>query len=397
MDVSRRRALGGLLGVAGASLVGCADQAAAPAASTGAASTPTRTQTQTSRPTSATTSASSATPTPTTTSSSAAPARPTWPLTGEPVGDASKLRHAAVGVKVPDTQGEHPQVGLDKADIVFVEMDGYRDAAGYSSTRLLPVFHSRMPDAVGPVRSLRPVDVPLLSPMHAIVGNTGGAGWVLNYVEQADAYVEGMLSYMNTRGTGSYSIDPRRVRVLGGVTYYDRAVLCHPTVLARQSRTFSTAPPMPYFPFAADAAGASTATGSAAGTIRVPWKGNDYAMSYAYDSGTRTYLRSMPWGRHVLANGVRVAPDNVLVIRAGQTYRKLVSGRGAVEPVHEIMDARGSFFYFHGGRGVTGTWAKTAINERFSLTLDSGEPLRMAPGQTYVELVATRAPVTFKA
>ena len=92
--------------------------------------------------------------------------------------------HAAVAVKVPDNRNEHPQRGIDEADIVFVELEGYRDAYGYSGTRLVPVFHSRMADSVAPVRSIRLVDIPLLSPMNALIGNTGAAPWVVNYVKR---------------------------------------------------------------------------------------------------------------------------------------------------------------------------------------------------------------------
>ena len=99
--------------------------------------------------------------------------RPRWPLTGKLLKDKSEAHHAAVAVKVPDNRQEHPQRGIDKADIVFVELEGYRDPSGYSGTRLVPVFHTRMPDTVEPVRSIRPVDIPLLSPMDALIGNTG--------------------------------------------------------------------------------------------------------------------------------------------------------------------------------------------------------------------------------
>ena len=56
--------------------------------------------------------------------------RPRWPLTGKLLKDKSKARHAAVAVKVPDNQHEHPQRGIDEADIVFVELEGYQDAVG---------------------------------------------------------------------------------------------------------------------------------------------------------------------------------------------------------------------------------------------------------------------------
>src|SRR3954451_7548828 len=220
------------------------------------------------------------TPTPTTTTPTASPTasvdnRPRWPLTGKLMSNPADAKHAAVAVKVPDNKNEHPQVGLDQADIVFVELDGYRDSSGYSSTRLVPVFHSRMPDDVAPVRSVRPVDIPLLAPMGAVVGNTGATGWVGNYVKHWGRFVEGTLTYMATKGSGAYSIDPARVRTYQGNTYYDRAVVCHPAVLARQTRKFRSGPAHSYFPWAATAAEVSTAHGKPARTVRVPWKGGD--------------------------------------------------------------------------------------------------------------------------
>jgi Protein of unknown function (DUF3048) N-terminal domain/Protein of unknown function (DUF3048) C-terminal domain len=370
--IDRRTLLLGVLGVAGVAVAGCSNDEP-----TGAAA--------------GTTPPTSAPPSPT---PSPSDTRPRWPLTGKLLKDPAAAQHAAVAVKVPDNRREHPQVGLDKADIVFVELDGYRDSSGYSSTRLMPVFHSRMPDDVGPVRSVRPVDVPLLSPINAVVGNTGATGWVGNYIKHYGADVEGLLTYMATKGTGSYSIDPARVRKYQGVTYYDRAVVCHPEVLARQTKKFRKGPQHLYFPIASTEAEVSTASGKDARVVRVPWKqGDSYDMTYTYDEKSGRYLRSMPWGKHVLANGTRVATDNVLVIRAKQRYGKIYRGRGGVEPVHEIINAKGSFYYAHGGKYVTGTWAKGAVDKPFQLTLPDGSPLKMAPGQTYVELPQSTAKI----
>ena len=169
--------------------------------------------------------------------------RPRWPLTGVLLKNPKKAQHVAVAVKVPDNKYEHPQRGIDKADIVFVQLEGYLDADGYSGTRLMPVFHSRMADTVEPVRSIRPVDIPLLSPMNAIIGNTGAAKWVINYVKHHRKHLEGMLSYMNTLGTGSYGTDQSRVYNYQGKTYYDRANVCHHAVLAKQTKRFRKGPP----------------------------------------------------------------------------------------------------------------------------------------------------------
>jgi DUF3048 family protein len=369
----RRTLLLGMLGAAGMGVAGCSGN-------------------------STRNSASGASPAPSGSLSAEAATPPRWPLVGTLLDNVSAAQHAAVAVKVPDNKNEHPQVGLDKADIVFVELDGYRDSSGYSSTRLVPVFHSRMPDNVAPVRSIRPVDVPLLSPIGVVIGNTGASGWVLTYVERYGQYLEGTLSYLATKGTGSYSIDPSRVRKLHGVTYYDRAVVCHPKVLAKRTTKFRTGPEQAYFPFASTDAEVSTASGLDARTIRVPWKKADtYDMGYSYDEKSGRYLRSMPWGPHVLADGRRVVTDNVLVVRARQHYAKIYAGSGGVEPIHDIIDTTGTFYYFHGGKYVTGTWTKGAVNELFRFTLADGRPLKMSPGQTYVELPQINAKVRITA
>ena len=118
-DVSRR---GVLLGLVGVLVAGCT----AP----GEVSTPSPSAVPTPTPT----------PTPISTLTPVVDSRPRWPLTGALLDDPAAAAHAAVAVKVPDTKVEHPQLGINDADLVFVELDGYLDAAGDSSTRLVPVF-----------------------------------------------------------------------------------------------------------------------------------------------------------------------------------------------------------------------------------------------------------------
>jgi len=364
--ITRRTAL---LGVVAAALSACSkDPTPPPAPAAPAATTPSPTPV-----------APTPKPTPVDT-------RPRWPLTGQLLKDEADARHAAVAVKVPDNQQEHPQRGIGDADIVFVQLEGYLDASGYSSTRLVPVFHSAMPDTVEPVRSIRPVDVPLLSPMDAIIGNTGAAKWTIAYVKKYSKHLEAMLSYLATKGTGSYGTDPSRVYQYQGQTYYDRATTCHPKVLAKQTKRFRSGPPRVYFPIAASDEEVSTAKDKGKGgkTLKVPYKGDGYLMGYTYDKKTKRYLRSMPWGPHVLADGKRVSTDNVLVIKARQHFEHH-------EPMHDVIDAKGTFYYFHQGRYVTGTWRKGGVAEPFSFALTNGEPLRMAPGQTFVELPDTKA------
>ena len=360
-----------LFGALAGSLAACSDKAPpAPAPAAAPAGTPT--------PTPA--------PTPSPSPTVKVDTRPRWPLTGELLKDKKDARHAAVAVKVPDNRQEHPQRGINDADIVFVQLEGYLDGDGYSSTRLVPVFHSKMPDTVEPVRSIRPVDVPLLSPMDAIIGNTGAAKWTIKYVKKYRKHLEPMLSYLATRGTGSYGTDQSRVYQYQGQTYYDRATTCHPKVLAKQTKRFRDGPPQLYFPIASHKSEVSTVGGKKGRTLKVPYKGDDYLMGYTYDKKSGRYLRSMPWGPHVLADGKRVWIDNVLVIKAHQHFEHH-------EPFHDIIDEKGTFYYFHGGRYVKGTWRKAGVAKPFTFTLKDGRPFKMAAGRTFVELPDTKAKI----
>jgi hypothetical protein len=385
--VSRRTAVIGAVGVAGATLVGCT-------------ATPAPAQTQAPATSGAPVPSQSATTAPVDTT-------PRWPLTGKVLENAADAKHIAVAVKVPDNKGEHPQIGLDKADIVYVQMDGYPAQVGKTSTRLVPIFHSRFADTVNPVRSIRPVDIPMLSPIGAIIGNTGAFPWVLDYAKEFTEYIVPMMSYMNAKkgAPGAYGILASRVRSINGITYYDRAVSCHPKVLAKATKKFADGPQQMYFPWAAsDEEVSTTVSGKPAAVVSVPWKkGNSYNMTYTWSAKAKKYLRSMPWGPHVLAGGTRVATDNVLVIRAKQIFGKIYAD-GHIstepghhfEPIHEIINNKGTFYYAHGGKYVTGNWTKGAVNEVFQFTLADGTPLKMAPGQTYVELPNLNAKVQIK-
>lgn len=379
-SVSRRTLVVGAIGAAGAAaavplLAGCTPSAAA---ETPVPSAP----------------AATPAPTPEPTPTATGDPRPRWPLTGELLDDPKQAEHAVVAVKVPDNQGEHPQDGINEADIVFVQLDGYPAGLYQSGTRLLPVFHSSFAPDVAPVRSIRPVDIPLLSPMEAVIGNTGAAGWTLKYFKKNGTALDFKRTYMATKGKSpkAYSIDGARVRTIKGQKYYDRAVVCHPENLAQHSKIVTT-PQVLYFPFATGDEVPSTQTaGKPATSVSVPWKkGDAYNMGYSYSEKKEQYQRSMPWGKHVLSDGARVTTDNLLVILAKQHFAHK-------EPFHDITGEEGDFYYFHGGAYVQGRWAKgTDVRSLFTFTLDDGSPLKMAVGRTFVELPHTSAKVGIKA
>jgi hypothetical protein len=321
---------------------------------------------------------SSPAPTPTATTDQ----RPRWPLTGKLVEETAAAQLAAVAIKVSDVQSAHPQAGLNSADIVFAEPNGI------SYIRLCAVFHSQMPELVGPVRSIRPVDVPLLSPLKPVFGNTAAAFWVMNYVKSFSRYIENLYSFKaGVHGTKAYYTMPHRFRV--------HSVFCRPAELRKLAVRNTAAPAAPYLPFAVgDEQPSTEASTRAARTISVQWgPGDTWNTSYHYDAKKGRYLRNEPWGPHVLLDGKRVVTDNVLVVRAKWKMDKIFHGGGAPDPVVSIINGTGTFYYANKGTYVTGTWTKGAVNEPFQFTLADGSPLKIAPGRTFVELPQINAKV----
>lgn len=300
--------------------------------------------------------------------------------------DPAVLTRPAVAVKVPNLKIEQPQLGINEADIVICQPNGD------SSTRLCPIFHSTFAEAVGPVRSMRPADVPLLSPIFPVLGNTGAASWVNNYIQAHSERLE-VMTYLDFKKTGAYSVDKARLYTAGGKAQYDRAIQAHPAKMAEIAKQAGA--PGPYLTFAQDAASSSAAGGAAATRVVIPYgPAHKYDMSYDYDATSGRYLRSQPWGEHVLADGTRVDTDSVLIVKAKWEYGKIWKGKGDPDPVIELIDAEGGFVYLHGGTSVAGTWRKGAIEEPFSFTTDAGAPLLVAPGRTWIELPRPMADVS---
>jgi hypothetical protein len=65
-------------------------------------------------------------------------------------------------------------------------------------------------------------------------------------------------------------------------------------------------------------------------------------------------------------------------------------------PILELTNGSGRLVALAGGHSVAGTWSKGPVNGTFVLRTDSGQPLLLAPGNTWVEMPAAGASVTIR-
>ncbi len=274
-----------------------------------------------------------------------------WPLTGRRAEHPLPKRRAVV-VKIENTGNSAPQVGLGAADLVVQQLvEG-------GLTRLAVFYHSRVPSDVGPVRSLRTSDIGIVKPADALLVASGGARRALRRMESARVRLV-------TGGDAYHRVDGRPAP-------YDLFVRLSRLAKARAKGE----PPEPYLPWGdAKALG----TGKPAGRIEARYS-RGTVNSWTYRG--RTYRRSIDHatGR----DDFRV--DAVLALRVAVTDAGYRDPAGNAVP-ETILSGKGAATLFHHGRAYEGRWYKRSPGAPLRLATTTGRPLRVPPGNTWVELV----------
>ena len=105
-------------------------------------------------------------------------------------------------VKIDDTNAAHPQIGIEDADLVYVEqVEG-------GLTRLAAIYTSKLPPLIGPIRSARISDIELLAQFGRVGFAYSGAQSKMRPVI-AEANLENLSAERNPPSI--YGKDPNRI------------------------------------------------------------------------------------------------------------------------------------------------------------------------------------------
>jgi hypothetical protein len=91
------------------------------------------------------------------------------PLTGLPVSDPAVLKRRPLMVRIGNDVGARPQRGLNKADMVYEEI------TEWWITRFTAIYLSETPEIVGPVRSVRLINLQLVPQYGGALAHSGGS------------------------------------------------------------------------------------------------------------------------------------------------------------------------------------------------------------------------------
>jgi hypothetical protein len=288
---------------------------------------------------------------------------PAWPLTGVPV-DAVPDR-PALAVKIENSVDARPQTGLDAADVVWEQVvEG-------GITRFVAVYHSTLPPEVGPVRSIRPMDPAIAAPLGGLLAFSGG---VPSYVTAAqDA---GLQVLSQDTGAGGFSRTSTRTA--------PHNVYAVPQTLLDQADAAHRAAPGIQFDHAAGSPTA-VAEGQPATSLDLTLSGVSHPR-WTWSAADGRWLRSEGSAPAVEADGRRIGAANVVVLRVDVVATDARDPAG--NPVPEtILTGTGRALVASGGHAVEATWSKSGTGDRVDLTGADGDPVELAPGSTWVELV----------
>ena len=111
--------------------------------------------------------------------------------------------------------------------------------------------------------------------------------------------------------------------------------------------------------------------------------------AWEWDGAASVWLRSQEGSPDLEASGERVRATNVVTLRVE------VDDASYEDIPKTVMVGSGEAWVSTGGRTAHGTWAKDAAGSPIVLTADDGSALRLAPGNTWVELVPNEGSASF--
>jgi hypothetical protein len=263
-----------------------------------------------------------------------------------------------LAVKIDNIVYARPQTGLARADIVYVlPVEG-------GLSRLMAIFSSRYPPAVGPVRSAREDDLQLLRQFgRPAFAYSGATPRLLPYIHRTARIVN---LYAGT-SSGYY-------RDLSRVAPYN--LYAHTRQLLAQAPGASTARDIG-FRFGPPPAG-----GKATRSVPVSYPSASFRFTWSAAKGR--WLVTMDGTPAVTSGGVRLSAATVVIQHT--TVRTSRFKEYGFRPPYAESVGSGTTLVLCDGRAWAGHWSRPTANGGTTFTTASGGPMTFARGPVWIVL-----------
>lgn len=273
-------------------------------------------------------------------------------------------------VKIDDTYPAHPQIGLEKADVVYIE----QVEAGL--TRLAAVFSSELPDRIGPVRSARISDIDIFA----------------QYGRVAFAY-SGAQSKMRPIISAANWIDLGAEREPASIYTRDRTRNAPVNMVLLPQALLDRAAGRGNVPVNAASVGWTFGKmpqgGVPVSKVNVDWPASKYEITW---NGSAFVLRQ---DRHAEESeaGIPYSPSTIAIQLVSIRPSEFKDRHGGITPKSEVVGS-GTALILRNGRAFQAKWSRPTATAPTIWTQLDGTPMPFAPGQIWVMLAdQTRPPL----
>lgn len=267
-------------------------------------------------------------------------------------------------VKIDDTRLAHPQIGLEDADIVYIEqVEG-------GLTRLAAIFSSTIPTHIGPVRSARISDIELLAQYGRVAFSYSGAQSKLRpEITSADLEDLGAQRQSST----IYTTDPTRIHPYAMVLRADLLM----QLVKEKNLSIARSKPMGW------SFGDAPAGGVAINSVHISWPASSYDARWSVDE--KRWLLDHSSEPDIAASGKHLGPSTLVIQLVSITDSIYGDKLGGVTPFSATV-GEGRGYILRDGRSYEALWSRADESSGTKWRTKSGEEISFAKGQIWVAL-----------
>ena len=283
-------------------------------------------------------------------------------ITGSPGSDGPVLV-----VKIDDTPPAHPQIGLEDADLVYIEqVEG-------GLTRLAAIFSSTIPNRIGPVRSARISDIELLSQYgHVAFAYSGAQKKLRSLISEANLQDLGAQSQSST----IYTTDPLRTPPTAMVLRAD--LLMQKSVEKGYSIAQSKKMGWTF--------GDASDSGTVISSVVMHWPANSYTATWS--ANEKRWLLSTRSGPDLADSGKILGPKTLVIQNVSITASQFHDKVGGITPFSATVGS-GTGYVLRDGKSFEALWTRSSAESGTQWSTPAGEPMNFAPGQIWIALTDT--------
>lgn len=282
-------------------------------------------------------------------------------LTGLPGSNGNVL-----AVKIDDTMEAHPQIGIEAADLVYVEQ------VESGLTRLLALYTSEYPEFIGPIRSARISDIDLLAQFGKVAFAYSGSQTKMRPVLSA-ANLNILSAERNPPSI--FARDETRVSPVNMILYIEK--LFQQAINKLQMNLIAlSASPWEFGKLSDQAIDVSSA--------KIKWPNANYEIIWNSERNCWNLIQN---GKiELTTSGSNLCIQNAIIQKVKIQPSIYGDKFGGVTPISETVGS-GTAVLLRDGKYLNLKWQREEATQFTKWFDERGERMKLTPGKTWVFLV----------